>query len=422
MAARVRNPLLAERDGRLVFAIQLCDTLAFGLGIIALPYLVLQQTGSEPLSGLTAAFGTLPYVLFGLLAGVAGDRLARKKVLMVSYAGKAVAASTIPIWAAMNDGHVPLGIILGAAFLVGVGRSFVDASVFGAVAEIVTPERFVEGQAVLTLAWSTGQVLGPIGGGALLAVLGGADVIAVQAALFVAGSLLVLLLRIGTKPSQSTGESVVEMAREGLHVVFRIPILRLLTFTGFVWFLCIGGAQAMLVAYYKVGLGFDKRTLATALALAGVSGGACALFTPAMSRRFGVLAMFAFGTGITGVAMVGLASARGALLAFLWAIMYGAAMQIGVTMLVSERQRHAAWHLQSRVGISGRMVSLLGVSIGGFAASGLSSILPLRAVYAGAGLLAMAATAIATPRLRRTASEPTRLEVPREAGEARQAA
>jgi MFS family permease len=420
VAARVRNPLLAERDGRLVFAIQLCDTLAFGLGIIALPYLVLQQTGSEPLSGLTAAFGTLPYVLFGLLAGVAGDRLPRKQVLIVSYAGKAIGASTIPIWAALN-GHVPLGIILGAAFIVGVGRSFTDAAVFGAVAEIVTPERFVEGQAVLTLAWSTGQVLGPIGGGVLLAALGGADVIAVQAALFVAGSLLVLLLRIGTEPAQTDGSSVTAMAREGLHVVFSIPILRMLTLTGFVWFLCIGGAQAMLVAYYKVGLGFDKRTLATALALAGLSGGACALFTPALSRRFGVFVMFAFGTGITGVAMIGLASARGQLLAYMWAIMYGAAMQIGITMLVSERQRHAGWHLQSRVGISGRMVSLLGISLGGFTAAGLSSLLPLRAVYAGAGLLALTVTAIATPRLRRTASAPTAVEAP-ELREARQAA
>ena len=411
MAARVRNPLLAERDGRLVFAIQLCDTLAFGLGVIALPYLVLQQTGSEPLSGLTAAFGMLPYVLFGLVAGVAGDRLPRKQVLIWSYVGKAAGASSIPIYAALNGGHVPLGIILGAAFTVGVGRAFTDAAVFGAVAEIVTPERFVEGQAVLTLAWSSGQVLGPIGGGVLLAAVGGADVIAVQAALFLAGSLLVVLLRVGTKASQTEKSSVVSMAREGLHVVFAIPILRLLTLTGFVWFLCIGGAQAMLVAYYKVGLGFDKRTLATALALAGLSGSACALFTPAMSRRFGALVMFAFGTGVTGIAMVGLASARGQYLAYMWAIMYGAAMQTGITMLVSERQRHAAWHLQSRVGISGRMVSILGVSLGGFAASGLSSLLPLRAVYAGAGLLALSATAIATPRLRRAGKEPAAIEL-----------
>jgi hypothetical protein len=411
VAARVRNPLLAERDGRLVFAIQLCDTLAFGLGIIALPYLVLQETGSEPLSGLTAAFGMLPYVLFGLLAGVAGDRLPRKQVLIWSYAGKAAGASAIPIYAALYGGHVPLGIILGAAFTVGVGRAFTDAAVFGAVAEIVTPERFVEGQAVLTLAWSSGQVLGPIAGGILLAALGGADVIAVEAAVFFVGSLFVIPLRVGTKPSPRTqGASVVAMAREGLHVVFAIPILRLLTLTGFVWFLCIGGAQAMLVAYYKVGLDFDKRTIATALALAGLSGSACALFTPAMSRRFGTLVVFAFGTGVTGVAMIGLATVRGQYLAYLWAIMFGAAMQTGITMLVSERQRHAAWHLQSRVGISGRMVSILGVSLGGFAASGLSSLLSLRAVYAGAGVLALAVTAIATPRLRRTAHEPTQLE------------
>lgn len=401
MAARVRNPLLAERDGKLVFAIQLCDTLAFGLGVIALPWLVLQETHSEGLSGLTAACGTLPYVLFGLLAGVAGDRLARKRILFVAYAFKVCASATIPLWAAFDGGHVPLALILGIAFCIGAGRTFVDAATFGAVAEIVSPERFIEGQAVLTLSWSTGQVLGPIVGGALLAAAGGADVIAVQAGAFAVGTLLVLFLRVGLEPPHVAYERVVDMAREGIRVVFTVPLLRLLTLSGFAWFFCTGGVQALLVAYYKLSLHFDKPTLAAAMATTGLTGGACALFIPALSRRWGTTLLFSLGTGGVGIAIVGLATANGAPLAFLWAAFFGVAMQIGVTMLVSERQRHASWELQSRVGISGRMVSLLGVTLGGFAASGATAFLPLRAVYVAAGVLALVVTALAAPGIRR---------------------
>jgi MFS family permease len=402
---RVRNPLLAERDGKLIFAIQLCDTLGFGLGVIALPWLVLHETGSGALSGLAGAFGTLPYVLFGLFAGVAGDRLARKKILLVAYPFKVVAAATIPAWAAFHHGYVPLALILSAAFCIGAGRTFVDSAVFGAVAEIVSPEGFIEGQAVLTLSWSTGQVLGPIVGGALLAAVGGADVIAVEAAMFAAGSLLVPLLRVGVKPPNDARQSVLELAREGVRIVFNHPLLRVLTTTGFAWFFCTGAVQSLLVAYYSKSLHFDKVTLSLALATTGLTGGACALFIPALSRRFGSMFLFSLGTGGVGVAIVGLATANGAPLAFMWAAFFGVAMQVGVTMLVSERQRHAAWELQSRVGISGRMVSLLGVALGGFVGSGAASLVPLRVVYVVAGAIAIVVTALAAPAIRRTERE-----------------
>src|SRR5581483_8723524 len=287
----------------------------------------------------------------------------------------------------------------------GAGRTFVDAATFGAVAEIVSPERFIEGQAVLTLSWSTGQVLGPILGGALLAAVGGADVIAVQSAAFALGTLLVVFLRVGLERPDAVRERLVDMAREGIRVVFTVPLLRLLTLTGFAWFFCTGGVQALLVAYYKLSLHFDKPTLAAAMATSGLTGGACALFIPALSRRWGTMLLFSLGTGGVGVAIVGLATANGAPLAFLWAAFFGIAMQIGVTMLVSERQRHASWELQSRVGISGRMVSLLGVSLGGFAASGATALVSLRVVYVAAGLVTLVVTALAAPGIRRAGAE-----------------
>ncbi len=68
------NPLLRAADGRLLVGAQFCDHFAIGLAFVALPWIVLDGGSGPALAGLVFAVGTLPYVLFGMLAGVTGDR------------------------------------------------------------------------------------------------------------------------------------------------------------------------------------------------------------------------------------------------------------------------------------------------------------------------------------------------------------
>src|SRR3954468_15132008 len=95
---RLTNPLLAGRDGRLFLGAQGLDALAQGISGVALPWLVLDGGGSAGAAGLVATMALGPYVLFGLFAGVIGDRIARRPLLLGSHAAQALVALVIPIW------------------------------------------------------------------------------------------------------------------------------------------------------------------------------------------------------------------------------------------------------------------------------------------------------------------------------------
>jgi MFS family permease len=79
------NPLLRRRDGRLFLASQALDQLGAGVASVALPWLVLESGGSNTAAGLVFTLTILPYVLFGLPAGVVGDRFPRRRVIWVAH-------------------------------------------------------------------------------------------------------------------------------------------------------------------------------------------------------------------------------------------------------------------------------------------------------------------------------------------------
>ena len=72
------NPLLATRDGRLFLGAQGLDFVAQGVSSVALPWLILDGGGSTLAAGLVFTLTVLPYVVFGLPAGVVGDRYPRR--------------------------------------------------------------------------------------------------------------------------------------------------------------------------------------------------------------------------------------------------------------------------------------------------------------------------------------------------------
>lgn len=164
------GPLLDTRDGRLLLTAQAITFAAHGIASVALPWFILDEHGSSAAAGLVFTFTTLPYVVFALAAGVVGDRYPSRRVIWVTHALQAVLAVIVPLWAL--GGAPPVGIVLAAAFLVGAGRAFSDAAVFGALASVVGRERIVHGQATLSAAWAVGLLAGPALGGALVATIG----------------------------------------------------------------------------------------------------------------------------------------------------------------------------------------------------------------------------------------------------------
>lgn len=405
------NPLLRTADGRLLVGAQFCDHFAIGLSFVALPWIVLDGGGGAALAGLVFAVGTLPYVLFGLLAGVTGDRRSRKRIMVGAHSLQMACAATVPLWALAS--HPPVALVLASAFAVGTGRTYADAASFGAVADLVGSANFVQAQAALSTGWAAGSIAGPFLGGVLIAGFGAVAAVTAESALFAVAAVLIWRIRRPlAAPGQELEGRIRDAAREGIAVIRHTPLLRLLTSVQLLWYLSVIGALALIVPFLREELALGARETGWILGVGAAMGLSAGFMVGALERRFGGLRLIAASIVVSALAVVGLAGAPGFWGALVAYAALNLAIWISVTSLIGERQRLAPDHLQARVGITGRAIALGSMMVGSLVASGLAVVVPLRALYLGVGLTALAIAGWAVPALLRRAAAPVPLPEP----------
>jgi len=394
------HPLLAARDGRLLLAAQSLDALAIGVAGVALPWLVLKSGGSHGEAGAVYALTVVPYVVFGLPAGAAGDRFPRRAVMLWAHTCQAAVASVIPLWTI--TGTPPLAAILPLAFAIGSARVFADAGTFGAVAAIVGVERFTEGQATLSAAWGVGLFAGPALGGLLVAVAGPGFALAAEAGACAAAALLVAAIRGGLDhESDEPPVSSFAAISEGLRYMLRDRGIATYTAVIVVFNVAGAGSYALLVPLLRDHVGLPAGEVGAIMALGELSAVAAAALVGPLSRRFGPDRLFVAGliAGPVTIAALGLATGFGtAAAATIPFLLIESAISI---VAIGERQRRAPGGLQSRVGIAGRMVALGAVAVGSAIASALSEPLGLRGIYLAMGAAALTVGLVSAPFLLR---------------------
>src|SRR5215472_15751853 len=89
-------PLWRNPDYLLLWGGQIISEIGSRASLLAFPLLMLALTGSPAQAGLLGALRGLPYLLFCLPAGALIDRWNRKRVMLLSDAGRALALGSIP--------------------------------------------------------------------------------------------------------------------------------------------------------------------------------------------------------------------------------------------------------------------------------------------------------------------------------------
>lgn len=385
------NPLLAVRDGRLLLAAQALDCVALGVSSIALPWLVLDGGGSATAAGIVYAFSVVPYVVFGLVAGVVGDRFRRRTVLWTMHLSQVAAAILVPIWAL--TGQPPLVVILLAAFAIGTSRVFVDAAVFGAVAALIGRDRFISGQATLSAAWAIGYLVGPAIGGALIALIGPAFALVVEAVGFAIALAMILLIRTPLDaPGRAVAESAVAMAREGLQVIFSSPRVRAFTWLSLTWNLGAAASYALIVPLLRETLGLSSTQAGFVLAVSAGMGMLVPVFLGPLTDRHGGSRVAAGGTVGSAASILAMGLSPGFLSILIADAVRSLSDYVVLSTVIGERQRGVPDRLQARVGITGRMIAVSAISAGALIGSFLAEPLGIRGVfYLSAAAVAVAA-------------------------------
>jgi MFS family permease len=403
--ARFRdNAMLQTRDGRLFLAAQSLDSVAIGVAQVALPWLVLDATGSEAQAGLVFMLGLAPYVVFGLPAGLIADRFRRQTVIWMAHAFQAMVAVIVPLWAIF--GTPPIAVVAVTAFAVGSARAFSDAGAFGAISSLIGREQFSSGQAILGASWSVGLVAGPAIGGALIGLVGAAATLAVQAVAFAAAAALILLVRSSFGDPVASEGGVLDGTWAGVRFLLTDPMLRTLSGIGTLWNLAAAGSWALAVPLLRQEVGLSAHEAGAALAAGALAG---ILAAPVLHRiekrwRGPQLYVMTIFWSAPPIAALGLAVGFWGALAAM--VLVNLIDWIVMSVFIGERQRRAPDDMQARVGISGRMLMTGSMTIGTTVASGLTTIISLRELFVGMSIATVLVGVLAVPLVRRAAREP----------------
>lgn len=161
------------------------------VSMIAIPWFVLTTTGSATLTGVVAFAEMAPLVLLKALAGPLIDRISARRVAIGADLGSCVAVGLVPLLHVLGALSFPVLLVLVAVAgaLRGPGDGAKHAMVPALVRAATVPMERATGLA--SAVERTASMVGAAFAGALVAVIGPASALAVDAVSFLVSALLV---------------------------------------------------------------------------------------------------------------------------------------------------------------------------------------------------------------------------------------
>ncbi len=183
--------------------------------------------------GLLAALEFLPFILFGLPAGVWVDRLRRRPVLIAGDVLRVLTLGSIPV--AYKLGTLHIGQLYAVAFLTGIGTVFFDVAYQSYLPALVERDQLVDGNAKLEMSRSAAQLGGPALGGFLVQLFKAPVAIAADAVSYVWSAAFIVFIRrpeppIDTRGADGKHPKMRSEIAEGWRYVWRHALLRPIAF------------------------------------------------------------------------------------------------------------------------------------------------------------------------------------------------
>ena len=351
-----------------LWAGQTVSRLGTAITTVAFPLLVLELAPSAQVAGTASALITLGNALLTPAGGVLSDRGDPRRPMMAVDLARFVFIGSLPLAFAL--GAVSLPHLYVVAFLVGSGRAMFDVAHSALLPRLVAREQLAGANSGLWTSFSVAQTLGPSFGGFLVAALGAAYAMGLDAMSFLVSAASLL----GMRPKSSNGEwpkaqarSIVGDLREGLAFLWQQHIIRNTTLLLFLFHaLCLYPALALLAYRAKVELGLSKETIGLVFAAGGVGSILGSLAVGLFRRRLrfgqvivGCILVSALGLGLLALGTSAVPVGAG------YGLLHGAWIAALIS-LVALRQSLTPLPLQGRVGAAERFIALAGGPLGAY--------------------------------------------------------
>jgi len=214
--------------------------------MVALPWLILQQTGSAVAMGTVMMASSIPRALLMLMGGALSDRISARKIMMTTATARTICVAVIGILVWFGILHI--SELYALAFIFGVADAFAAPASTAYLPSLLKPEQLVAASSVGQSTFQLASIIGPVPAGFVIKALGVAWAFFVDAIsfLFIIGALW----KLPDPPKSPAAKKAVWHAiAEGLAYVGRDVPLRSIMLLAMTINLCFTGPVAIGLTY-----------------------------------------------------------------------------------------------------------------------------------------------------------------------------
>ena len=210
MLTLLRNPTFT-----LFFLGNAISLIGFGLNLISISWLVLEETGSELALGKIMAAATIPGVLLALFAGVIIDRMNRKWLMVILDIVRMVIIIVFLSTLLLNSFTMMSLFIM--VFLMGTGNSLFWPTAQAFVQQLVEPDEYFNANALLSASYQTGSILGAGLGGLVIHYFGVNTALAINALTYLVSGILISLAPFSYQKRSGNTEKIISALMKGFR-------------------------------------------------------------------------------------------------------------------------------------------------------------------------------------------------------------
>jgi predicted MFS family arabinose efflux permease len=202
---------LSLPDFRYLFSARAVSYVGTYLAPIAVAFAILDNGGGATAVGLSFAAWTLAQVAMLAFGGVVGDRVARRTVMIGSDIASTAVRATMGVL--LVSGHAQVWHLIALQACGGAAVAFYSPASYGLVREVVPEDQLQQANGLLAIARYAAFPLGAAIGGSIVALIGPATALLVDAATYATSALL--LSQIHVKSIARAGAGFLNELREG---------------------------------------------------------------------------------------------------------------------------------------------------------------------------------------------------------------
>jgi MFS family permease len=299
---------LRYKSYRLLWCGESISVLGSQFNLVALPWLILQISGSGLRLGEVMMVAAIPRALLMLVGGTVSDLVSPRLAMLFSNLARAaiVAGLAALIW----FHAVRIEPVLILVFCIGVADAFFYPAYMAMVPRLVEPAYFAPANSLLVTSSQVMILIGPAVAGTLIATAGLAPAFAVDSASFIIAAVALVWINAQKSAAPAAARpSVLSSTREGVQYAWNDGLIYGIILITAMVNLAFTGPYSLGTALLAAKMFHSATSLGIMLSASGagaILGSVCAgLWRPSARRGMAILTFpFVVGLGLIGMAFV----------------------------------------------------------------------------------------------------------------------